>query len=258
MSGEWVAKMAEFDLRAIQEFADESRRASDQDDIVAKFRKESSKFGFDYFVALSLCDLSNPPEDAVWVNRAPAGWDDVYIRNDFQSIDPYFDAAVKQRLPFVWSDCLGGVEKRQGVSQDTHDMLDEAEIYGYGDGISVPMLIPGAHRGCVSLTGERPDLSTGPRHTIHLMAIYLFEACLRMNKHALRDWKAKEFVALTVRENEILRLLSKGLSTAEISEVLKISLRTVRFHIQNAKLKLGANNTTHAVAKAMLYGHIEI
>lgn len=250
--------MADFDIRVIQEFADESLRATKQDDLVEKFRQESRQFGFDYFVALSLCDLADPPEDAVWVDQAPKGWDQVYIKNDFQNVDPYFEAAVKQRLPFVWSDRLNHLDRSNGVTQSTHDMLDEASSFGYGDGISIPMLIPGTHRGCVSLTGERADLGEWPRHTIHLMAIYFFEACLRINKSALRDWKAKEFIALTDREKHTLGLLGAGFNASDISEILKVSEPTVRYYIKNAKQKLGANNVTHAVAKAMLYGHIEI
>ncbi|TNE36923.1 MAG: hypothetical protein EP347_09490 [Alphaproteobacteria bacterium] len=221
--------MADFDIRVIQEFADESLRATKQDDIVEKFRKESRQFGFNYFVALSLCDLANPPDDVVWIDQAPKGWDQIYIKNDFQSVDPYFEAAVKQRLPFIWSDRLDQVKRSKGVAQPTHDMLDEAATFGYGDGISIPMLIPGTHRGCVSLTGENPDLSEAPRHTIHLMAIYLFEACLRINKSALRDWKAKEFIALTDREKHTLQLLGTGLNASDISEVLKVSEPTVRY-----------------------------
>ena len=250
--------MANFDIRVIQEFADESLRASKLDDIVKKFRHESSQFGFDYFVALSLCDLANPPEDVVWIDQAPKGWDEVYIKNDFQSVDPYFEAAVKQRLPFVWSKRLDIVDRTKGVTQAAHDMLDEAATYGYGDGISIPMVIPGTHRGCVSLTGERPDLSEWPRHTIHLMGIYFFESCLRINKAALRDWKAKEFIGLTEQEKHTLRLLGNGHNASNISEILKVSEPTVRYYIQRAKKKLGANNVTHAVAKAILYGHIEL
>ena len=90
------------------------------------------------------------------------------------------------------------------------------------------------------------------------MSIYLFEACLRINKAALRQWKAKEFTALTDREKHTLRLLSLGHTASDISEIFKVSEATIRYYIKNAKSKLDASNVTHAVAKAMLYGHIDI
>jgi len=57
--------------------------------------------------------------------------------------------------------------------------------------------------------------------------------------------------ALTERETECLRWLSVGKSDSEISIILGISPRTVRFHIDNAKVKLGAATRIQAVAKAL-------
>lgn len=57
--------------------------------------------------------------------------------------------------------------------------------------------------------------------------------------------------ALTEREVECLRWLSVGKSDSEISIILGISPRTVRFHIDNAKVKLGAATRIQAVAKAL-------
>lgn len=57
--------------------------------------------------------------------------------------------------------------------------------------------------------------------------------------------------SLTDREAECLRWLSVGKSDSEISIILGISPRTVRFHIDNAKVKLGAATRIQAVAKAL-------
>lgn len=55
---------------------------------------------------------------------------------------------------------------------------------------------------------------------------------------------------MTPREFECLYWLSRGKTTAEISPLLKISERTVNFHITNICEKLGAANRTQAIAKA--------
>lgn len=56
--------------------------------------------------------------------------------------------------------------------------------------------------------------------------------------------------ALTVREDEVLRLMATGLSNPEIAESLTVSLETVKTHVGNVLTKLGAQNRTHAVVIA--------
>jgi LuxR family maltose regulon positive regulatory protein len=62
---------------------------------------------------------------------------------------------------------------------------------------------------------------------------------------------------LSERELEILRLLAKGLSNAQIAQRLVIALATVKRHIQNIYGKLGVNSRTQAVAEGRGKGLIE-
>lgn len=55
---------------------------------------------------------------------------------------------------------------------------------------------------------------------------------------------------LSVRENEVLELLSEGLLYKEISDKLGISTATVRQHIHNIYEKLHVQNRTEALNKA--------
>jgi DNA-binding CsgD family transcriptional regulator len=63
---------------------------------------------------------------------------------------------------------------------------------------------------------------------------------------------------LSVREKDCLRWRATGKSDWEISQILAISERTVKFHLESSRAKLGATNTLHAVAKAMSRGLIII
>ncbi|WP_330455331.1 MULTISPECIES: response regulator transcription factor [unclassified Streptomyces] len=56
--------------------------------------------------------------------------------------------------------------------------------------------------------------------------------------------------ALTVREEEVLRLMATGLSNPEIAGLCRVSLETVKTHVGNVLTKLGAQNRTHAVVIA--------
>ncbi|MGW4030608.1 response regulator [Streptomyces sp. NPDC004838] len=55
---------------------------------------------------------------------------------------------------------------------------------------------------------------------------------------------------LTGRETETLRLMAKGLSNPEIAGRLVVSLETVKTHVSNVLMKLGAQNRTQAVIVA--------
>jgi DNA-binding CsgD family transcriptional regulator len=63
---------------------------------------------------------------------------------------------------------------------------------------------------------------------------------------------------LTSREIQILRHLALGKSDGDISLELKISVKTVGTHVSKIILKLGVNNRTHAVAKALIVHQIEM
>jgi DNA-binding CsgD family transcriptional regulator/ketosteroid isomerase-like protein len=57
--------------------------------------------------------------------------------------------------------------------------------------------------------------------------------------------------ALSPREREVLSMLASGRTVAEIAEELVLSPFTVRTHVRNAKDKLQARTTPHAIAIAL-------
>jgi DNA-binding NarL/FixJ family response regulator len=62
---------------------------------------------------------------------------------------------------------------------------------------------------------------------------------------------------LTDREADVLRLMSTGLSNAEIAGELVVSLQTVKTHVGNVLGKLGARDRTQAVIFAYESGFIQ-
>lgn len=61
---------------------------------------------------------------------------------------------------------------------------------------------------------------------------------------------------LTVREHEVLQLLAEGLPRMVIGKRLRISLTTVRNHIQHIQGKLGVHSQTEAVAYAYRHNFV--
>lgn len=75
----------------------------------------------------------------------------------------------------------------------------------------------------------------------------------RMACERLRDIELAETptAQLSPREEEALRLAASGKSDVEIGRAMGIAARTVRFHIDNAKVKLGVANRTQAVLRIL-------
>jgi two-component system, NarL family, response regulator len=63
---------------------------------------------------------------------------------------------------------------------------------------------------------------------------------------------------LSDREQEVLALMAKGKSNKAIAADLTITDNTVKFHVTNVMIKLGASDRTHAVVNALQQGIIKL
>ena len=63
---------------------------------------------------------------------------------------------------------------------------------------------------------------------------------------------------LTDRERRVLQLVAHGLVTPEIAVELAVSPETVKSHVHNVMMKLGARTRAHAVALAAADGQIAL
>ncbi|HEY6872559.1 MAG TPA: LuxR C-terminal-related transcriptional regulator [Geobacteraceae bacterium] len=67
----------------------------------------------------------------------------------------------------------------------------------------------------------------------------------------------KTLLQISIREKEVLNWVKYGKSTWDISKILNISERTVKYHINNIMRKLDAVSRPHAVAIALATGLID-
>lgn len=63
---------------------------------------------------------------------------------------------------------------------------------------------------------------------------------------------------LNSREYEVLQLLAKGYSNAEIAEKLFLSVSTIKTHVSNLYVKMDVKSRTQAIAKAKKLKLIEL
>ena len=63
---------------------------------------------------------------------------------------------------------------------------------------------------------------------------------------------------LTERERDVLAWVGRGKTSAEIAIILGVSERTVNFHCERSVRRLDVVNRTHAVARAIAHGLIDL
>jgi DNA-binding CsgD family transcriptional regulator len=101
---------------------------------------------------------------------------------------------------------------------------------------------------------DRPDwrFRDSDRLVLDLLLAHLKQ--FRRNAVARRrplTWPSKGAERLSAREHEILELVARGLTNAQVARMLWISPGTVRKHLENAYEKLDVHTRTGAVAALM-------
>lgn len=234
---------------------------SSKDAFKRKLDRTFREFGFNLYCYLGIKgdmgrEPSNTrsPDDAIFLTNVPVTWTDRYLEQNYQDDDPIIRECLSKRLPLPWTERL-----KTSVRSDREDMvLADALDFGIRRGLTVPIHGPGGELGIMSLYSDLTDKAfmkavAATQHELHVMSIHFHDAVQRTL--AAGETIPKP-IPLTEREVEILRWTAIGKTAWEIGSILKISERTVNFHLQNLMGKLGVHNKTHAAAKAMSFGLI--
>lgn len=180
-------------------------------------------------------------------------WVERYIDKDYARIDPVVQGCYRLFHPIDW-------KALDWSAKATRSFLGEANGAGLGNqGFSVPIRGPSGQFALVSINHRCSD-DTWANYTneraadLLLISHYLNEKALRIEGNSERAPTR----SLSPRERDTLTLLATGANRANIAESLNISESTLRVYIESARFKLGAANTTHAVAMALTHGLIVV
>ena len=238
-------------------FVDAAQRATSVEDLTSAFSRTVHALGFQEYLAISLADPDNWPSDAIALSGYDPAWQARYRDERYYDVDPFLAEATRSLMPFRWSD----VRERMILSPKQKALMLDAASCNHRVGMTVPIVTPGRYRTSVSVCADRHDLSGEVPHAVHLMSIYLTDAVHRLLRREqltgpIQPGADEAEAAPTPREREILKWLAAGKTAWEISEILSISERTVRFHIDNTKRKFGVATTMQAVVRALIDHHI--
>lgn len=195
-----------------------------------------------------------------WVNsvgeRFGAGtysseWVDRYLEKDYLRMDPVIFGCFQRFTPVNW-------KQLDWSSKAAKAFLVEAIDFGVGNqGYTIP--IRGPHGQFALFTVNNTASDKDWETFIETHGRDLIIAGHEFNKKALEfetGDTALPTPSLSPRETMAISNLAKGLSRAQAAQEMGISEHTLRVYIEAARHKLGALNTTHAVARALSTGVI--
>lgn len=170
----------------------------------------------------------------------PDEWQEIYLANDYQKLDPVITTAKRGLKPFYWS----ATPLQWASTTEEREFYKEARTYGIVSGLSIPIRIGFNHTAILTLASHLPNFKgKGTIDDIQAVtATTLVYAALRVRV----PW-SKAPVHLSRREKQCLNWAALGKSMALTADILEISQNTVRYYLEVAKVKLGAHNTMHAV-----------
>ncbi len=180
-------------------------------------------------------------------------WVARYVSQSYERIDPVVQGCYRRFHPIDW-------RALDWTSRAARSFLHEALDHGVGtQGLSLPIRGPGGQFAVFTVNDTVSDeswtrLRDERLSDLILVAHFVNQKALELEGN--RD--AADLRALSPREIDALTLLAAGHNRAAIADRLHISEHTLRVYIESARHKLGAMNTVHAVARAMVQGLIVV
>jgi len=211
--------------------------------------------GFDYFHYGTRIPTSFTKPHFIHISGYPNEWWARYNENHYLKEDPAVAYCSNNFVPLTWDKVTPKHNKQNGKP----NVMLAATEHGLASGISFPAHTPQGDFAMFSLASSQPHKQIiKPLEQVapmgHTYTFYLHEAVRRI---FATDPLPLRPITLTRREKETLLWTAEGKTTWEVSQILKISERTITFHVQNATQKLNVCNRQQAIARAVSLGLIK-
>ncbi|WBT39175.1 helix-turn-helix transcriptional regulator [Hyphomicrobium sp. DMF-1] len=210
--------------------------------------KMAEKFGLTHASYLGV-NIPLAKQDVYILTTYTNEWVHQYVSKDYVKIDPVIQLGLRGIMPLDWKDL-------RDKNETTRNFFGESREFGLGrQGLTIPMR--GAHGeiAMFSLNVDIPDRrwESEKRKLIRDFSVLAYHFHNRvLEQYGVHD----EDVKLSSKEIEVLKWSAQGKANQDIADILRISERTVRFHLECARAKLNTINTTQAVARAIRLGLI--
>lgn len=181
------------------------------------------------------------------LNLSPE-WKEIYFKKQFYNIDPVLGALNDTDKAICWDQ----VDWAQRNISTEFKKLSQHYVGGCG----LSMVVQGETGSTlISLVMERQKEASEGKELLEYIAPHIHGIFDRRGDFQRnRLWTP----SLSKRELEVLHWAKEGKSNWDISMILSISERTVKFHFSNIFKKLEVINRSQAIVRAIYYGLIAI
>ncbi len=183
----------------------------------------------------------------------PDDWAERYQERNYHRIDPVILGCFQRFHPVDW-------KKLDWSGKAARAFLQDARDHGVGNqGYSIPLRGPNGQFALFTVNTSCDDKAW--HEFVEIYGRDLILVAHYFNRKALefaRDRQPENRRGLSPREIDAMTLLALGHSRAQVAHALSISEHTLRAYIESARSKLGAQNTTHAIATALSRGLIVV
>ena len=212
--------------------------------------------GFDAFTygAAATPHPNNKGQNYIYTTLG-SEWIRRYEELAYLEIDPRLILTCKSAIPLVWDQ-----RNLRGRNSTSDAFLDDALQFGIASGVS--FMFHGPHNSHVIVA---LDSAIKENDDIRLQAITRNLPDILMFGHYFHEIFMRSVTQmgavpkipgppLSNRERECLALAVHGMTTDDIAIKLEIKSRTVQFHFDSIRTKLGAANRQEAIALAVQSG----
>ncbi len=199
---------------------------------------------------LTLYDTKGLPQVRNIINGSyPEEWFEAYREEKLYEIDPIVWHHHKFLGTQIWADTY-----KRYKDKIHPEFIYNANNFGLCFGIAGGIHSPNNMlTSIISFAGSRNNFGTHQKAIIDILTPNFHQAIVRVCK----ENENRPLPYLTPREKEIVKWIKAGKTNWEISMILNISERTVRFHLENIKYKFDATNKAHVAAIAMEQGEAD-
>jgi DNA-binding CsgD family transcriptional regulator len=173
-------------------------------------------------------------------------WVYTYGKQGYAAVDPVLQSVLSTFKTQVWEQTY-----KNTSSSKQCEFIEEARSYGLTHGMTTGLLERSRKfASFFSFAGGDPDDTQRYKGLVEYLIPHLHRVLIA-NTHTPLSNRVK---GLSPRETTVLMWMKHGKTNWEISRILGVSERTVRFHVEGIFLKLDVSSRTQAVAFAMEQG----
>lgn len=216
----------------------------------AHFLSVLAAFGFDRYACATFDADADGAHATILAGAGLEDWHEHWLRSNYDEVDPVARLARARRPQFSWAEARDWSRQQGEVQARQSQLWGEAADAGMGEGLVSCAYGPGGELLLLRMTTAARTIRPADRPMLDAVAVVFSTMRLRLREREADQPQG----TLTLREQQCLRWASQGLVDQEIADQLAISPKTVAFHMENAKRKLGARTRLAAYRRALELG----